>query len=351
MISSFKHILLSCVLVCGAIQHVYGQNFFQQFFDKSKKETPSEQEITLEKDEDITGTLQAEGGVVDSPVPTAKPTQSNKNLSYIGSMQTYVSSYEDTLLDIARDNNLGFVEIRSANPSVDPWLPGEDTEIIIPTQHILPDAPRQGLVINLAEMRLYSFIDSASPRTHPIGVGREGLKTPTGTTFIAGKKEGPKWRPTARMRRDNPDLPEVVEAGPDNPLGTHALYLGWREYLIHGTAKPWGIGRRVSSGCIRMYPEDIIKLYEATPHDTPVTVVDQPIKMAWINGVLYMEAHTSIQQSQDVELEGEVSYDVPNGTLARLKEIAGDHVDKLDWDKVDQVLKERRGYPEALLSL
>lgn len=175
----------------------------------------------------------------------------------VGDMRIYTAKHEDTLLDIARDHQLGLIELMAANPGVDPWLPGEGTRIILPTAHVLPDVPRKGIVINLAELRLYYFGKGNEPVvTLPIGVGREGFTTPVGTTSVIKKVKGPTWYPTASTRADDPQLPSAVPAGPDNPLGAYALYLGWPAYLIHGTAegaKEWGIGRRVSRGCIRMY--------------------------------------------------------------------------------------------------
>ena len=149
----------------------------------------------------------------------------------------------------------------AANPGIDPWVPGEGTEINLPTVHLMPDladADPEGIVVNLAEMRLYFFEKPGGvPQSFPIGIGRDGLNTPTGTTEVVAKRKNPTWRPTKRMRDEDPELPEVVPPGEDNPLGTRALYLGWPQYLIHGTNKPHGVGRRVSSGCVRLYPEDV----------------------------------------------------------------------------------------------
>ena len=176
---------------------------------------------------------------------------------------SYRAAYEDTLLEVARRFKLGYVEMVAANPGTDPWLPGEGTEVVLPTVHLLPDAAREGIVINLADMRLYYFPEpNGPPRSYPIGIGRDGLTTPLGTTEVVRKRKDPTWHPTARMREEDPELAEVVPPGPDNPLGSRAMYLGWPTYLIHGTNKPWGIGRRSSSGCIRMYPEDAEELFD-----------------------------------------------------------------------------------------
>lgn len=266
---------------------------------------------------------------------------------YIGEMKIYPAKHEDTLVYIARDNNLGFVEMRAANPDVDPWLPGEGTKLVIPTRHLLPDAPYKGIVINLPEMRLYAFINGENePESYPIGIGREGLATPLGTTEIVRKQVGPTWRPTPRMREENPKLPESIGPGPDNPLGDYAMYLGWAQYAIHGTNKPFGIGRRVSSGCIRMYPEGIEALFQRIPIGTPVRVVDQPIKLAWIENELYLEAHPDIEQAFQMEETGQIySHQLDNEDLKAIINVAGKYKDDVDWALVRHAVKERKGYP------
>lgn len=266
--------------------------------------------------------------------------------SYIGEVTHYKTAYEDTMVQIARKNDVGFVELRAANPAVDPWLPGKDVDMVIPTMHILPDAPHKGVVINLPEMRLFQFPSSGTPNSYPIGIGREGLLTPIGQTFVRAKKEGPTWRPTPRMRLDDPTLPELVPPGPDNPMGTHVLYLGWAEYGIHGTNKPYGIGRRSSSGCIRMYPEDIVRLYTAVPENAMVTVVNQPVKATWIEGRLYIEAHPTIAQADRMELEGGLpTYDMSDDDMKLIMKHAGVHASEIDWPLVRTVIRERKGYP------
>ncbi len=265
----------------------------------------------------------------------------------IGRMGTYLTKYEDTLLDVARANNLGFVEVRAANPGIDPWLPGADARIVLPTAHLLPNAPREGIVINLSEMRLYFFAEPGTPpETFPIGIGREGWSTPTGTSRIVRKTESPSWYPPASIRAERPELPAVVEPGEDNPLGSHALYLDWPAYLIHGTNRPWGIGRRVSSGCIRLYPEDIINLFARVPVNTPVTVVDQPVKLGWISGDIYLEAHPTQQQSDALEIDGRFDPIVPAGILSQVQAFADSGGgDEIDWAAVLAAVKDRRGYP------
>jgi L,D-transpeptidase ErfK/SrfK len=265
---------------------------------------------------------------------------------YVGDEQIYETKAEDTLVHIARDYNLGFVEMRAANPHVDPWLPGEGAALVLPTRHILPKSMREGVVINLPEMRLYVFKGNEPPTTFPIGVGREGLGTPQGKTSVVRKMTKPQWRPTPRMRAEDPNLPAVVEPGPDNPLGTHALYLGWPQYAIHGTNRPFGIGRRVSSGCIRLYPEGIKELYKMVPTGTEVQVVNQPIKAAWIDNKLYLEAHPDLEQAIKMEEIGAVvSHKLREDDLKLIIREAGEYEGKVDWSLVRTAIRERRGSP------
>lgn len=272
------------------------------------------------------------------------------DLPYMGEMKEIRAKYEDTFVYLARDYGLGFVEMRAANPALDPWIPGEGAKIILPTQFILPDAPHKGIVINLPEMRMFAYINGdAPPTTYPIGIGREGLDTPLGVTKVVRKAEGPTWTPTARMRREKPELPPVMPPGPENPMGTHALYLGFPLVAIHGTNRAFGIGRRISSGCIRLYPEDIIDLYNTIPVGTQVTVVNQPIKLAWIGDELFIEAHPEIDQAIKMEESGEiVSAKLSNADMERIIRAAGPFKDRLRWPEIRKAVKERRGYPISI---
>ena len=262
---------------------------------------------------------------------------------------SYRTAYEDTLLDLARQFKLGYVEMVAANPGTDPWVPGEGTDVVLPTVHLMPnlgEAKPEGIVINLADMRLYYFEKgSSSPRSFPIGIGRDGLHTPTGVTEVTRKKENPNWHPTARMREEDPELPAVVPAGPENPLGTRAMYLGWPEYLIHGTNKPWGVGRRVSSGCVRMYPEDVEALFEMVDVGTKVTVIDQPIKLGWIGDDLFLEAHPTQEQSDELEAKGRFEPELGGQIVEQVLSVVGDKRGRLDWAGIRQAVVERRGYP------
>ena len=269
-------------------------------------------------------------------------------LSYVGDQVRYDAKYEDTFVHLARDYHLGFTEMRAANPSVDPWLPGAGTDLILPTRHLLPDAPKEGIVINLPEMRLYAYINGdEAPVTYPLGVGREGLETPTGTTEIVRKKVNPVWRPTPRMRREDPELKEAYGEGPDNPMGNRALYLGWPQYAIHGTNRPFGIGRRISSGCIRMYPEDVEVFFEQVDVGTKVTVVNQPIKVGWIDNKLYIEVSADLDHAIEMEENARVAEPakLSDEDMERIIRAAGVYKDRIRWAAVRTAVRERRGYP------
>lgn len=273
------------------------------------------------------------------------------DLPYVGEHTVIEAAYEDTFVYLARDHNLGYVEMVAANPGVDPWLPGAGTELVLPVWHLLPDAPRKGIVINLAEMRLYAFgADGKAPKSYPLGIGREGLETPTGKTKIVRKAKGPVWFPTARMREEDPNLPVSIGPGANNPLGAYALYLGWPQYLIHGTNRPFGIGRRVSSGCMRMYPEDIEKLFGLIPAGTSVTVVDQSLKVAWIGDELFLEINPSVKQANQLEDIGVMDVEPLSGDFkAIIEAAAGDQAVLLDWDQVADIVARRSSYPERIL--
>ena len=283
--------------------------------------------------------------------PTAVRAAKVYDKDYVGETIIYRAKYEDTLVHLARKHGLGFVEMRAANPTLDPWIPGEGARVVLPTQSLLPDAPREGIVLNLAEMKLYLFEKPGeAPLVYAISPGREGLNTPVGTTIVNAKKENPTWRPTARMLKEDPTLKEFYPPGPDNPLGTHALYLGWPEMRIHGTNKPYAIGRRASSGCIRMYPESIKDIYNRVPVGTKITSVDQPVKVGWIKDKMYVEVSPTQEQSLRVEELGEFkSYEITAADMKRITAKAGAYAEQIDWEAVRKAVREHRGYPVAVL--
>lgn len=272
--------------------------------------------------------------------------------SVVGHLQGAVATQEDTLLDIGRRYNVGYEELKLANPGVDPWIPGEGTLIVIPSRYVLPRAPQDGIVLNLAELRLYYYPDPVNARrrrviTHPVSIGQVGWSTPLGTTRIAAKVTNPAWYPPASIRAEaeaaGEPLPLVVPPGPDNPLGTHALAFAKKGYLIHGTNKPYGLGMRVSHGCVRMYPEDIISLYEAVPVDTPVHVVNQPVKTGWRDGVLYVEVHPT---AGELELGGSLdSGDAMRQVVALTSAEQAKHI---RWEQVTAVVETLTGIPYAV---
>ncbi|MBK8175200.1 MAG: L,D-transpeptidase family protein [Rhodospirillales bacterium] len=260
-------------------------------------------------------------------------------------VDTITARHEDTMVDLAVQHDMGFTEIAMANPGVDPWLPGDGTTIVLPSRHLLPDAPHKGIVINLPEQRLYLFERDQFVVSFPIGIGRDGFATPIGRTRIVRKQAAPVWYPTPSARRDDPTLPAAVAPGPDNPLGTHALYLGWPSYLIHGTNKEYGIGRRASRGCIRMYANDIVFIFNRVPVGTSVTVVDQPIKIQRLADGIYLEADPSLAQVQQWEKAGRFKPQPAAGIAEALRRSAAPGGEDVDWTVVDRVIAERRGIP------
>ena len=260
-------------------------------------------------------------------------------------METHTARKEDTLLDLAVSNDLGYLEIVAANKGVDPWLPAPGTEVVLPKAKLLPAGPRDGIVINLPERRLYYFRQGFLVSDYPVGIGRDNLETPVGSTRVVEKRLAPSWRPTSQARRDDPTLPAVVPPGPDNPLGTHALYLGWSNYLIHGTNRVYAIGRRASRGCVRLYPDDIAALYQAVPVGTTVTVIDQPLKLGWKDGLLFLEAHPTRLQGRELEEKGRFGETTDGTARGLILTAAGSDAQRVDWEGVAKVLRERRGVP------
>ena len=277
--------------------------------------------------------------------------QTTADESVVGRTAVYISRYEDTLLDIARRFRMGIEELRMVNPDVDIWLPGEGTPVRLPSRFILPDAPRTGVVINLPEMRIYYYPKGESVvHTWPISVGRAGWETPLGKTTIVRKKVRPTWYPPESIREEHAKygdiLPPVVGPGPDNPLGSHALYLGFPAYLIHGTNKPFSIGMRVSHGCIRMYPEHIVELFDLVEPGVPVTVLHQGVKAGWSGNTLYLEVHPTTGVPEE-EARPSMS-DVISSLVAAIP--VQDAPAVLDWKMVEKALATANGVPVAVAS-
>jgi len=292
----------------------------------------------------------------------------------IGAVATVTARYEDTLVDIARHHGLGYQDIVSANPDVGVWLPGEGTEVILPTRFVLPPGPREGLVLNLAEYRMYYFPqprdgEPAYVYTYPMSIGRMDWETPLGETRIVAMAKNPAWYPPQSVRdehaADGDPLPRVVPAGPENPLGTRALRLGLPGYLIHGTNRPAGVGMRVSHGCIRMFPEDIEFLFQHITVNTVVRIINAPVKIGWNGEDLVAEVHPLLESPQllvaaslqriekldaDIELL-DMSSESKN-PLTQVTEqfitVTAERAGQLDWGLVELLVNRSDGIPETV---
>jgi L,D-transpeptidase ErfK/SrfK len=270
--------------------------------------------------------------------------------SVVGTDGAVTTVYEDTLPDIAHHYSLGYYEIIRANPGVDVWLPGAGKRLTLPGRHILPAGPREGIVVNLPEHRLYYFPkphghDKPIVITYPVSIGKMDWRTPLGDTHVIAKIVHPAWYPPASIRkehaeRDDP-LPTVVPPGPDNPLGDYALRLaaGNGEYMIHGTNNPTAVGMAVTHGCIRMYPEDVAALFAIIPVGTKVRLVNEPVKVAWVDGKLFLEAHPP------VDSEGQsVQPDLPQ-LSQHLQRVLGSNTAAIHWELARATLKAASGMP------
>jgi L,D-transpeptidase ErfK/SrfK len=307
------------------------------------------------------GSKKAAPAVAAAPVmPDPVPTHSfeiEPTTDIVGVVQKTQATKEDTLTDIARRFNIGYEEIVRANPGVDPWLPGEGREIVIPSQFVLPNAAREGIVINAAAMRLFFYPkvkkgEKQFVHTYPIGIGKVGWKTPEGATKIVRRQKDPVWRPTASIIKEHlkergEKLEAVVKAGPDNPLGRHAFYLGWPTYMIHGTNKPAGVGLRSSHGCIRLYPEDIAALFESAPIGTPVRVVNQPFLFGWHEGALHIQAFDVLEDDPRDWKKAQAK--LLNKAMAeRIRKELQARKEKIDWEAVAKLTHEPRGIPVSV---
>ena len=292
----------------------------------------------------------------------------------VGAVATVTARYEDTLVDIARRHGLGYQDIVRANPGVNVWLPGEGAEIVLPTHYVLPPGPREGLVLNLAEYRMYYYPKpkAGAPAyvyVYPMSIGRMDWETPLGRTKIVAMAKNPAWYPPQSVRdeheADGDPLPRIVPPGPDNPLGSRALRLGIPGYLIHGTNRPAGVGMRVSHGCIRMFPEDIEFLFQHIGVNTPVRIINAPVKMGWDGELLVAEVHPllespqplveeSLQQIEKLDADTEVpettapSKDPLTQVTEQFIRATAERAGQLDWDLVEVVVERSDGIPEAV---
>jgi L,D-transpeptidase ErfK/SrfK len=270
-----------------------------------------------------------------------------------GTDERIKSTYQDTLLDIARRYSLGYEEIIRANPGVDMWLPGEGTDILLPGTRILPPGPREGVVVNLPEHRLYYFPKTKKGEkpvviTYPVSIGKMDWSTPLGETRVISKQKNPSWYPPESVRKEhlaNGDpLPKVVPAGPDNPLGDYAMRLavGGGSYMLHGTNNPMAVGMAITHGCIRMYPEDVAALFPLVPVGTKVWLINDPVKVAYVNGELLLEAHPP------VDAEGQTTE--PNLELLsqQLDKAVGNDTAAIRWDLARETLQAANGIPAVV---
>lgn len=271
----------------------------------------------------------------------------------VGTLQVVKVAKDETLSDIGRRFNVGLGEMTRANPDVDPWLPKPGTRVIVPTQYVLPAAPHRGIVVNLAAMRLFYFPPHkrGEPQvviTHPVGIGRQGWKTPQGVTRVLWHEKDPVWHvpPSiiAEHHRDGDELPKVMGPGPDNPLGAFALHLAWPGYLIHGTNKPVSVGLRVSHGCVHLFPEDIAQIFKMVPNGTEVRVVNQPYVFGWKAGHLYLQSAGPLED--DKRPWKKQARPLLTATLTRDQRKDLKQLDqKIDWARVAQLVDTPAGVP------
>jgi L,D-transpeptidase ErfK/SrfK len=270
------------------------------------------------------------------------------NDTVVGEDQSIITVYEDTLYDLARAYSLGSEELIRVNPGVDPWLPGAGKVLVVPGRHILPPGPHEGIVVNLPEHRLYYY---PKPKrggpiqviTYPVSIGKMDWRTPLGVTHVIQKQKDPTWYPPESVRKEHAEagdpLPSKVGPGPDNPLGAYAMRLaaGNGTYLIHGTNNPIAVGLAVTHGCIRMYPDDVSALFPLIPVGTPVRLINEPVKVAWIDGELLLEAHPPVDaQGQSFEPNIDQFSDL-------LIAAVGNTTVAIHWDYAREVLQKANG--------
>jgi L,D-transpeptidase ErfK/SrfK len=282
----------------------------------------------------------------------------------VGAVATVTAREEDTLIDIARRNGLGYHDIVRANPGVNIWVPGQGTEVVLPTRFVLPPGARRGIILNLAEYRLYYFPqpvegEPAYVMTYPISIGRMDWETPLGSTSVVSKVTDPSWYPPQSVREehaaDGRPLPRVVPPGPDNPLGKYAMRLGLPGYLIHSTNRPAGVGMRVTHGCIRMFPEDIEYLFPNVDMNTPVdelVMEVHPVLEAAVSEGNEELVAADIDVDTGVEAAGESEVLVqPKDPLTYVTEqfiaVTGSRAGTLDWDEVEVLINRSDGIPAA----
>jgi L,D-transpeptidase ErfK/SrfK len=268
----------------------------------------------------------------------------------VGAIAAVNTRENDTLSDIARHFGLGYNDISIANPTISPWTPRLGSRVLLPLQFILPDAAHKGIILNLANMRLFYYPKQQPDKvfTYPVGIGRQGWNTPMGLTSIVAKKANPTWVVPESIHQEHAQkgdsLPSVVPAGPNNPLGLFAMRLGFPRYLIHGTNKPYGIGMQISHGCVQLYPEDIEVLFKNASVGMPVRIIHQPYLTAWHEDMLYLEANEPLQKrAQDKSR-------LKKQLLKQLRQISAKKNVAIDWEKVERIIQRSDGIPTPILA-
>ena len=270
----------------------------------------------------------------------------------VGEPQIVFTRDTDTFSDLAREYGLGYDELVAANPGVDPWLPGENTPILLPTQYVLPDTPRRGVILNIASKRLFHYPaveegERVQVMTYPIGIGRVGWETPLGDTEVVAKARDPHWYVPWSVQQEHKEmgdpLPPVVPPGPDNPLGSHVLKLQMPGYLIHGTNQPYGVGMRVSHGCVRLYPENIELLYSMVDVGESVSIINEPFLVGRLNGELYLESHTPLEDDAHTPEERLQS------VLDNARDSSGAFNEQAEQDYAKAIADDARGVPVRVL--
>jgi L,D-transpeptidase ErfK/SrfK len=272
----------------------------------------------------------------------------NNDNDIVGSIVTGVTQQGDNFAAIARRYDVGYCELEEANPGLDPDSPPPGSVLIIPSQYILPDVPKRGIVINLVEMRLYFYPpDKQEVYIFPVGIGREGWESPLGEWSIIERTPLPTWHAPESIRearaKEGVFIPKVVPPGPDNPLGDYAMRLSNHTYLIHGTNDPSGVGRRSSAGCIRMYPEDIKKLFQMTHNGSPVRIINEPYKAGWNENKLYLETHLPLE---GVLLESTLGHQDVEQVIKHA--IISRGAAYVNWSKAKAIAKEQQAIPQEV---
>ena len=265
----------------------------------------------------------------------------------VGDLTHYTIQKDDTYYTIARKHDIGVVSILISNPDLDPGVAGPGMDLTLLTQHILPYLPHKGIVINLAELRIYYFPTPDKVITFPIGTGKDGWETQTGTTQIVRKRKDPIWVVPPSILAEEPNLPPSIGPGPDDPLGAYALSLGWPNYAVHGTNIPDSVGTRASHGCIRLFPEDIEQLFNAVDVKTPVTVIDKFYLLGWKDNGLYLEVWPTQAQTLDVaQLKKPTPANIAD-LYAAVRWKAKDGL-TIDWDTVNKAMDRHDGIPTLI---